>query len=132
MTATTFDVQKWATWQDPQQPEPAPVPQPNPAAFTNSTRADDVESVINQLEAHRIDITGDYYDWLSIAFALAHEFGEAGRGYFHRVSRFHPGYRQSETDQQYSECLKRNRSGKTIRSFFWMAAQYGVKPVKNI
>jgi hypothetical protein len=132
MTATTFDVQKWATWQDPQQPEAAPVPQPNPATFTNSTRADDVESVISQLEAHRIDITGDYHDWLSIAFALVHEFGEAGRGYFHRVSRFHPGYRQSETDQQYSECLKRNRTGKSIRTFFWLASQYGVRPAKNI
>ena len=132
MTATTFDVQKWAARHDPQQPEPAPVPQVNPAAFTNSTRAADVESVISQLEAHRIDITGDYHDWLSIAFALANEFGEAGRGYFHRVSRFHPGYQQSETDQQFTECLKRNRSGKSIRTFFWLASQYGVRPGKNI
>ncbi len=128
MTATTFDVKKWAAWQDPQQPEPAPVPRTKPATFNNSTRANDVESVISQLEAHRIDITDNYQDWVSIAFALVHEFGEAGRWYFHQVSRFHPGYRQSETDQQYKDCLKRGRSGKTIRTFFWIAAQYGVKP----
>lgn len=128
MTSTTFDIQKWAAWQDPRQPQPDPVVIQNPAAFKNSTRGADVESVITQLESHRIDITGDYYDWLGVAFALADEFGEAGRGYFHRVSRFHPGYRSTETDQQYSECLKRGRSGKTIRSFFWLASQYGVKP----
>jgi hypothetical protein len=128
MTTKTFDVKKWAAWQDPQQQDPAPVPTAKPTTFNNSTRANDVESVISQLEANRIDITSDYHDWLSVAFALANEFGEAGRGYFHRVSRFHPGYRPTETDQQYSECLNRGRSGKTIRSFFWLAGQYGVKP----
>lgn len=128
MTTMIFDVQKWAAWQEPQEEIPATATNNNTGAYNNSSRTADVESVISQLETYGIDITGDYSSWLSVAFSLADEFGEAGRGYFHRVSRFHPGYKPTETDHQYNECLKRGRPGKTIRSFFWLASQYGVKP----
>lgn len=128
MTTSNFDVKKWAAWQPPQAVIPATDKQPDPQNYDNNTRIADVESVISQLEAHRIDITGDYGAWLAMAFAFAHEFGEAGRGYFHRISRFHPDYSPTETDRQFDECLKRGRSGKTIRSFFWLAGLYGAKP----
>ena len=67
--------------QQPQQPahtagSPAPV-------TDTATR---VEALIAALRAAGVDITADYNDWLKVGFALAGEFGEGGRGYFHDIS----------------------------------------------
>jgi len=41
-----------------------------------------------------------------LALRLADALGEAGRDYFHRVSRFNSQYNNSECDKQYDNCLK--------------------------
>lgn len=86
----------------------------------------DVEVVLQRIEESGIDLSMDYQDWLKLGFAFAHEFGEMGRGYFHRVSRFYSSYDYNSCDQQYNHCLKSNGSGVTIRSFFGMARDAGV------
>ena len=43
-----------------------------------------LEALIAQLKASGTDITSGYNDWLKVGFALAAEFGESGRGYFHK------------------------------------------------
>ncbi|MBR3291758.1 MAG: PriCT-2 domain-containing protein, partial [Bacteroidales bacterium] len=50
-----------------------------------------VEALIAALKAAGTDITADYNDWLKVGFALAGEFGESGRGYFHAISSLYPG-----------------------------------------
>ena len=42
-----------------------------------------VEAIISRIENECVDLTGDYGDWIKLGFALAHEFGEAGREIFH-------------------------------------------------
>lgn len=86
----------------------------------------DVEKVVDQIEQHRIDITGDYDDWLKIGFALVDGFGEQGREYFHRISRYYGDYKAGECNRQYDNCLKSSGGGVTIRSLFSMAADYGL------
>lgn len=61
---------------------------------------------IERIETAEIDITQEYNDWLKIGFALANEFGEDGRKYFHRISEFNAEYNYSECDKQYTHCLK--------------------------
>lgn len=94
--------------------------------------ANDVEKVVAEIEKQCTDITANYEIWLKIGFALSSEFGEHGRDYFHRVSRFHSGYNTKECDKQFDNCLKSHRSGVTIRSFFEIAknAGFDIKPVK--
>lgn len=101
-------------------------------SFKENDRQEDVEFVIKQIEAFQCDLTQDYADWINLGFSFAHEFDEAGREYFHRISRFYPKYDFRECDRQYDQCLKGRRSGRTIRTFFYMAKRAGMKiPKRN-
>ena len=105
-----------------QRNQAAPVPGPK-----SQTRMQyEVETVLQRIESHRLDLTCNYADWLKLGFAFADEFRETGRDYFHRVSKFFPGYNPAECDRQYDKCLKRAKSGVSIKSFFAAARDAGV------
>jgi len=93
--------------------------------FNNDTQSE-VETLIEKIQAQRIDITAGYDEWLKLAFAFSEEFGESGRDYFHAVSQYHCDYNQRETDKQFTHCLKARGSGVTISSFFYLCQQYGI------
>jgi len=78
------------------------------------------------IQSGRIDITDGYDNWLSIGFALADEFGESGRQYFHAVSQFHPDYNPWKTDRQFTYCLRSGGKGITIASFFHLCKVHGI------
>jgi len=86
----------------------------------------DVEIVVRRIEASQIDLTMNYEDWIKLGFAFASEFGEAGRSYFHRVSRFWSGYDIEDCNRQFDKCLKGQKSGVTIKTFFAAARDAGV------
>ena len=83
------------------------------------------EAVLSQILAAGYDLTGSYYDWVKIGFALAEGHGEAGRQYFHEISQFHPKYKPAETDRQFTKCLQTRAAGVTISTFYYMAKQAG-------
>lgn len=87
---------------------------------------DEVEIVTRRIEEAALDITDAYGDWLSLGFALARGLGEEGRSYFHRLSRFYTGYKPAEADKQYDACLRSQRQGITLNTFFHLARQAGV------
>lgn len=97
---------------------------------TNRTAAD-VERVVKAIEAAHIDIAPSYSDWMEVGFALASEFGESGRTFFHRVSHFYSSYNEEETDRKYSDFLRGKRGGITIGTFFHKARAAGVKISKT-
>jgi hypothetical protein len=89
--------------------------------------AEKVEAILQQAEAGRIDITKGITNWFKIGLGLAAEFGESGRGYFHRASQFHTDYRAGKCDAEYSRCLaKYSRTSVTLASFFDIAKDYGL------
>lgn len=93
---------------------------------------DRVEAIIAQINEHRIDITEDYKEeWLKIASALATEFGESGRGYFHNISKFHSKYASADTDRMFDGCLKHNYNKVSIGSFFQIAFDHGIKLISK-
>lgn len=99
-----------------------------PSAYSNTsedTRAK-VERVLSLIEQKGIDITNGYDNWLKVGFALTSEFQEAGRGFFHRVSRQNPEYKASDTDKQYNKCLSAHGDGISIATFFQMAKDAGI------
>ena len=110
--------------------------EPKPAkSFTrthsgNDTRSD-VEALIQQIQADRIDITAGYDQWLRIGFSLVDEFGESGRDLFHAVSQHHPEYKEHEADRQYTNCIRARGSGVTIASFFHICRQFGIELKKD-
>ncbi len=86
----------------------------------------DVEKVTCFIEASKMDITPNYDNWLKLGFALADGLGINGLPIFQRLSRFYPGYNPAECEKQFHQCLKGNRNGITIKSFFQVAKDYGI------
>ena len=86
-----------------------------------------VQSLIAQLQATHADITSGYTEWLKVGFAIASEFGEAGRRYFHDISSLYTGYDATECDKKYDECLKSDNGRTNISTLFYLAEQQGVK-----
>jgi hypothetical protein len=62
-----------------------------------------------------------------LGFALADALGESGRNYYHRISRFYPKYNQTETDKQFSNCLKAHGDGVTIKTLYHLAKSAGIE-----
>lgn len=120
MERKTFNPQEWMGNPSQQQINTEPkenTPQPN---------LSDVELIIQQIEANQIDIANAYSDWRNIGFAFADEFGESGREYFHRISRFYSDYSAPECDRQFDNCLKAKGQGVSLKTFFYHAKQAGI------
>ncbi|WP_225035677.1 DUF3987 domain-containing protein [Winogradskyella sp. SM1960] len=91
----------------------------------------DIESYITAIEQAGIDITGNYAIWRDLGFALAEEYGEIGRDYYHRISKAYVGYETKECDEQFNKCLKAKGHGITIATFYHHAHQAGIRVPKN-
>jgi predicted P-loop ATPase len=88
----------------------------------------DFEAILDQIT---FDITGGYHQWLKIGFAIASHFGEPGREYFHRISKF-GNYSEKTCDKQYTECLKGRGDGITIATFYWICKENNIPVVSEI
>ncbi len=95
--------------------------------FVNDTTAD-VQKVLSQIRTSNIDITDGYNNWLTVGFALADEFGEQGRAYFHEASRNNAGYDSVKCNNQFNACLK-NKKNNGISPFFDIARKNGIDTV---
>jgi len=113
-------------------PEEQPQPTSNKATtFVVAFAVNDIEIYISAIEQSGIDITGNYATWRDLGFALAEEYGEIGRDYFHRISKNHVGYDSKECDEQFNKCLNAKGHGITIGTFYHYAHQAGIKPMKQ-
>jgi hypothetical protein len=72
-------------------------------------------------------IGDDSYDcWYRIGLALANEFGEEGRAYFHELSKVSPKYNAGECDRKYDNCLRTNRGKVTFGTVTHLAREAGI------
>jgi hypothetical protein len=85
-----------------------------------------VDSVLQKIERHKLDITADYHDWIRLGFAFYHTFGDDGLLLFRRVSQFHPEYTENMVDRKFAELRKHDRGTTTIGTFFDIAKRHGV------
>lgn len=89
---------------------------------------DTLEHICTLVEEHKTDLTADYLDWVRIGAAMAHEGGEAARSYFHRISRFYPGYDPQKTDQKFDNLLRSpSPNPASLGSIIYMAEQAGLQ-----
>ena len=88
--------------------------------ITDDEAKDKFAAVLREVEATKVDITGNYGQWFEILCAIASTFGENGREYAHIISGQAYCYDYEETEKQYSEILKRNYSY-SIGTFFYYA-----------
>ena len=103
------------------------APQSAPQSQISTDNTSRVEALIAQLKSSNADITSGYNDWLKVGFALASEFGESGRRYFHDISSIYSGYERQECDKKYDQCLKSDNGKTNIATLFYLAEQQGVR-----
>ena len=99
---------------------------------SQNSKFDEVEELVKRVEEQQTDLTSTYENWRNIGFALAEEFGENGRELFHRLSRYHPTYNESECNSQYAGCLKSNGNGISLKSLFYLAKSAGIEISREI
>ena len=125
-----FNPKDWLNTNEGGEPQPS---NPQPSNISDNRLRDvvynvstDTELIVSRIEAAQADITGSYADWRNIGFALADEFGETGRNYYQRISRFYPKYSHTDCNKQYDQCLKAKGHGITIKTLFHLAKQAGI------
>ena len=125
MTKKTFNPQDWL---NNTESDNNTQPQEN-RTYTDSKSKikSDIEEIVTKIESENIDITDDYNVWRDIGFALADGLGESGREYFHRISKFHSDYSSGDCNKQFNKCLNSHNSGITIKSFFHLTKNVGIK-----
>ena len=123
-TDNTFNPHEWLDVKGAEAERPAPA-----IASGSGGEASDIEMITSRIEEDRVDITSSYANWRDLGFALSDALGEAGRDYFHRLSRFHPEYNAVEADRQYDRCLKAGGHGITIKTFYQLAKAHGISLV---
>lgn len=122
--------------------DPAPIINPESKLFKEYQKATTKQKVVNTVLTgsefeellDRIcrgsyDLTeGVYQNYLILGFALASEFGEKGREYFHAVAAQNIKYDPAKADKQYTYCLRDTGQNKvTIATFYYYAKQAGVE-----
>lgn len=91
----------------------------------------EIEPYIKAIEKAGIDITNNYTNWRNIGFAIADKYGELGREYYHRISKFYENYSQNECNEQYTKCINAKGHGITIATFYHHINQHNIKSVKQ-
>lgn len=95
-----------------------------PVKSSFSSTQKKVEEKLAIIEDHAIPIAPDYDSYLKIGFAIASEFGESGRDYFHQAVRYHKKYNFRHAEKQYSACLSPGGIG--IGTFFQICKNYNI------
>lgn len=87
----------------------------------------DFDRIIQQIVDKGANLCENYHEWLRIGFAIADQFGENGRGYYHTISQMSAKYDSGICDKQYNHCVKANGSKRaTIATFYYYAKQAGI------
>lgn len=114
-------------------PEPRPV-QTKPVQPNAAGAYDLALLCLEEIERRGIDVTSDAGSdtpatWLRLASSFVTEYGEAGREYFHRLSRFYQTdtnkYTRTEADAVYTNALRRN-NGTGIGYFMAVCKSNGI------
>ena len=89
------------------------------------------DELINKVISSGRNLAEDYDTYLKIGFALADEFGESGRQYFHAVSSMSNKYETKSCDRQYTHCISAGGNKKIkIGTFYYFCKLNGIE-LKN-
>lgn len=99
-------------------------PKIKPVASTD----DDVEMVLSQIEAKKVDLTADYDSWIQMGMSIAGKYGQSQQGIntFQRVSQFHSDYDPEKCERKYKS-FGHPRSNIGIATLFYHAKNAGLE-----
>ncbi|MEP0133359.1 MAG: VapE domain-containing protein [Eudoraea sp.] len=117
-----------ALWEKYLAQEKLPPKVSHPIAF----HKDDIDYIMTQINERGINMADEYLDWVKLGFAIASEYGESGRDYFHVISGQSTKYNSKDCDKQYDNSIRSYspshgvRGGITIATFFWYCQQFQI------
>ena len=84
-----------------------------------------VRQLVEQIERSHTNIADHYTVWHVIGCALASEFQESGRHFFHAISKQSAKYQPDQCDKQYDYCIE-SCQRTTIKTLFWYCKNNGI------
>ena len=90
------------------------------------SQSSDLDYLVEVICASGIDIAPTYDEYTNLAFAIATDYGEAGRWAFHAICKLSQKYNETHADKMYSGAIVSNKGVKHIASAFYLAKQAGV------
>ena len=86
----------------------------------------DLDYLVDVIQSSGIDIAPTYDEYTNLAFAIATDYGEAGRWAFHAICKLSQKYNETNANKMYSGAIASNHGIKHIASAFYLAKQAGV------
>lgn len=83
-----------------------------------------IADLVSEIASSGKDIAPDYQTYLHLSFALS-TLGEEGREYFHAICQNSEKYNRDQAEKQFDIALKRNKTGISIGTFYWLAKENG-------
>ena len=90
------------------------------------SQSSDLDYLVEVICASGIDIAPTYDEYTNLAFAIATDYGEAGRWAFHAICQLSQKYNETHANKMYSGAISSNHGIKHIASAFYLAKQAGV------
>jgi len=106
-----------------------PKKEREPKSFATVLTGNEFEQLIQNIVTSGKDLTsGEYQNYLTIGFALASEFHEGGRRYFHAICSQNSKYEEKNCDKQFTYCIRDGGATKIrIGSFYHLAKMAGIE-----
>lgn len=90
-----------------------------------------LEQLADAVESTGANIAPTYLEYMSLAFAIANECGEAGRPSFHRICRLSEKYRFEDAEKLFSNAMQKG-NGKSTLGTVWHLAELAGVDVKKL
>ena len=91
-----------------------------------NNQSSDLDYLVDVIRSSGIDIAPTYDEYTNLAFAIATDYGEAGRWAFHAICQLSQKYNETNANKMYSGAIASNHGIKHIASAFYLAKQAGV------
>ena len=91
-----------------------------------NNQSSDLDYLVDVIRSSGIDIAPTYDEYTNLAFAIATDYGEAGRWAFHAICKLSQKYNETNANKMYSGAIASNHGIKHIASAFYLAKQAGV------
>lgn len=86
-----------------------------------------MDRIVEEIHNFHPLFADEYHDHVTVAFALATEYGEGGRQYYHAICMGSPKYNQREIDRKYSNAISKGNGSVSIGTFFFMCKKAGIE-----
>ena len=91
-----------------------------------NNQSSDLDYLVDVIRSSGIDIAPTYDEYTNLAFAIATDYGEAGRWAFHAICKLSQKYNETNANKMYSGAIASNHGIKHIASAFYLVKQAGV------